>query len=458
MKLPRIGGFYFLGPGNGRKKAVILAGCGALAVMLIVIFIFTGRAYSVSVDGRVIGNIKSRKAFEKIKRELMSKYSSRTGADVAFDQDIKLTPVRAFGQKVDKPEELAEKLDSVLSVLVRAVAIDINNAEVAVVKDKATAEAVLQGVKEYYVSRTPGELMKIEVADSVKLIEKFTDPEKVLTPDAAKQLILKGAIEMKNYKVKQGDTLWSIAKEQNIPLDELIKANPQLESEDRLALGEVINLRAVKPLLNVTVVKKVTYREPIPYKTQIVRDDSLWKWDQKVKQPGQNGTREVAAQAVYKNGVKVSQTVLGEKVLKEPVDRIVARGTRAQVAFRGSGRFLWPAVGRITSPFGRRGREFHTGIDVANDKGAPVRAANSGVVTFTGSRGGYGKLVIVDHGGGFETYYAHLNSIDVSTGDRVEKGQKIGAVGTTGRTTGPHVHFEVRLNGVPQNPINYLNK
>jgi murein DD-endopeptidase MepM/ murein hydrolase activator NlpD len=87
-----------------------------------------------------------------------------------------------------------------------------------------------------------------------------------------------------------------------------------------------------------------------------------------------------------------------------------------------------------------------------------VRAANSGVVTFTGSRGGYGKLVIIDHGGGFETYYAHLNSIDVSTGDKVEKGQNIGTVGTTGRTTGPHVHFEVRLNGVPQNPINYLNK
>jgi murein DD-endopeptidase MepM/ murein hydrolase activator NlpD len=166
----------------------------------------------------------------------------------------------------------------------------------------------------------------------------------------------------------------------------------------------------------------------------------------------------VAAQVVYKNGIKVGQEVLSEKVLKEPVTRIVARGTKAEVAFRGSGRFLWPSVGKITSPFGRRGREFHTGIDVAADRGTPIRASNSGTVTFAGSRGNYGNLVIINHGGGFETYYAHADSILVSVGDKVEKGQQIATVGTTGRTTGPHVHFEVRLNGNPQNPLSYLNK
>ncbi|RKL62863.1 LysM peptidoglycan-binding domain-containing protein [Thermoanaerobacteraceae bacterium SP2] len=326
------------------------------------------------------------------------------------------------------------------------------------VKDKATADAVLQGIKDYYVNMSPGELVKIEVSNSVKLVEKFVNPDEIITAEAAKNLILKGTLELATYKVKQGDTLWTIAKEQNMPLDDLIKANPQLKSENKLALGEVINLKSIKPLLDVTVTKKVTYQEPLAFETQVVKDDTLWKWDQKVKQPGENGTKEVAAQVVYKNGIKVGQEVLSEKVLKEPVTRIVARGTRAEVAFRGSGRFLWPSVGKITSPFGRRGREFHTGIDVAADRGTPIRASNSGTVTFAGRKGSYGNLVIINHGGGFETYYAHASSILVSVGDKVEKGQQIATVGTTGRTTGPHVHFEVRLNGNPQNPLSYLNK
>jgi murein DD-endopeptidase MepM/ murein hydrolase activator NlpD len=410
------------------------------------------------VDGKTIGNVSDSKIIDKIKDDLRLKYQDRLGADIEFIQDIQVTPVRALGQKVDTEQELVDKLNKVLSVRVKAVAIDIDGQQVALVKDKATADAVLQGIKDYYVNMSPGELVKIEVSNSVKLVEKFVNPDEIITAEAAKNLILKGTLELATYKVKQGDTLWTIAKEQNMPLDDLIKANPQLKSENKLALGEVINLKSIKPLLDVTVTKKVTYQEPLAFETQVVKDDTLWKWDQKVKQPGENGTKEVAAQVVYKNGIKVGQEVLSEKVLKEPVTRIVARGTRAEVAFRGSGRFLWPSVGKITSPFGRRGREFHTGIDVAADRGTPIRASNSGTVTFAGRKGSYGNLVIINHGGGFETYYAHASSILVSVGDKVEKGQQIATVGTTGRTTGPHVHFEVRLNGNPQNPLSYLNK
>ncbi|MDK2879997.1 MAG: hypothetical protein PWR06_2713 [Thermoanaerobacteraceae bacterium] len=458
MKLPRLGGFYYWGKVDNKKKILIAALCCTLAVFSLLTYILNRSVYAISVDGKTIGNVSDSKIIDKIKDDLRLKYQDRLGADIEFIQDIQVTPVRALGQKVDTEQELVDKLNKVLSVRVKAVAIDIDGQQVALVKDKATADAVLQGIKDYYVNMSPGELVKIEVSNSVKLVEKFVNPDEIITAEAAKNLILKGTLELATYKVKQGDTLWTIAKEQNMPLDDLIKANPQLKSENKLALGEVINLKSIKPLLDVTVTKKVTYQEPLAFETQVVKDDTLWKWDQKVKQPGENGTKEVAAQVVYKNGIKVGQEVLSEKVLKEPVTRIVARGTRAEVAFRGSGRFLWPSVGKITSPFGRRGREFHTGIDVAADRGTPIRASNSGTVTFAGRKGSYGNLVIINHGGGFETYYAHASSILVSVGDKVEKGQQIATVGTTGRTTGPHVHFEVRLNGNPQNPLSYLNK
>ena len=119
---------------------------------------------------------------------------------------------------------------------------------------------------------------------------------------------------------------------------------------------------------------------------------------------------------------------------------------------------MWPIVGQITSPYGWRGREFHAGIDICQSKGAPVRASNSGTVTLQDGAAVMANLVIINHGGGIETYYAHNSSLLVSVGQQVEKSQQIATVGSTGRSTGPHVHFEIRVNGSPVNPMEYLNK
>src|SRR5690606_7644327 len=108
---------------------------------------------------------------------------------------------------------------------------------------------------------------------------------------------------------------------------------------------------------------------------------------------------------------------------------------------RGSGKLIWPARGRLTSRYGRRWGRLHKGIDIANSRGTPVYAADSGKVISTGYNGGYGNLVKIDHGGGMVTYYAHLSKIVVSSGSSVSKGQLIGYMGSTGRSTGPHLHF-----------------
>lgn len=124
---------------------------------------------------------------------------------------------------------------------------------------------------------------------------------------------------------------------------------------------------------------------------------------------------------------------------------------------------LFPTEGRISSPFGYRnnpfgsGRELHTGIDISNWYGTTVTAAGSGVVTYAGYNGGYGKVIVIKHGYGYESIYAHNNKLLVKVGDRVEKGQKISEMGSTGRSTGPHLHFEIRLNSKPINPKTVLN-
>jgi murein DD-endopeptidase MepM/ murein hydrolase activator NlpD len=117
---------------------------------------------------------------------------------------------------------------------------------------------------------------------------------------------------------------------------------------------------------------------------------------------------------------------------------------------------IWPVNGPVTSGFGMRWGRMHTGIDIAVPTGTPVQASAAGTVVYSGWMSGYGYLVAVDHGGGLATAYAHNSSLLVDVGEHVEQGQTIAYSGSTGHSTGPHVHFEVRVNGVPVDPLLYL--
>lgn len=130
---------------------------------------------------------------------------------------------------------------------------------------------------------------------------------------------------------------------------------------------------------------------------------------------------------------------------------------------RGYTPSLWPVVGKLESgfggrrnPFGGSGYEFHSGQDIDAQTGDPVVAGASGTVTFTGWQNGYGQLVVIDHGGGLTTRYGHLSHIDINQGETVQRGQFIGRVGSTGRSTGPHLHYEIRINDEPVDPLQYL--
>jgi murein DD-endopeptidase MepM/ murein hydrolase activator NlpD len=141
---------------------------------------------------------------------------------------------------------------------------------------------------------------------------------------------------------------------------------------------------------------------------------------------------------------------------KEAANR-ASRGGDGSVDGRISGAgLIWPCSGPVTSPFGMRWGRMHQGIDIGCGYGTPIHAAKAGTVIFAGQMSGYGNVIIVDHGGGFSTLYAHQSRLGASDGQSVSQGEVIGYVGSTGHSTGPHLHFETRVDGNPQNPRNYL--
>lgn len=150
----------------------------------------------------------------------------------------------------------------------------------------------------------------------------------------------------------------------------------------------------------------------------------------------------------------------------ESIQKMISKGYNNSTVKTSSAGFMKPIAGRITSPFGWRthpifnSRTFHSGVDIGGPNYGSIRASNSGKVIYSGWYGGYGKVVIIDHGivngNPMTTLYAHMSTIKVNNGQSVQKGQVIGLEGTTGYSTGPHCHFEVRINGKPNNPLNYI--
>ncbi len=229
---------------------------------------------------------------------------------------------------------------------------------------------------------------------------------------------------------------------------EYVASIENVESSDSL-------LHLLANTLSVQTCKTVTYSEPIYHPTEEIPDDKLRLGRRNVVQTGVDGKREVTAQLVYINGTETEKNIISSVETTPPVAEIVNIGTR-EVSGEGSGSFTLPFDGMVSSRFGRREGRNHKGIDIAGKEGSPVEAADNGVVKTAVTRYDYGKLIILDHNNGVETYYAHLSSIDVSVGDIVEKGDIIGKVGNTGISTGPHLHFEVRVDGVPQDPAGYI--
>ncbi len=259
--------------------------------------------------------------------------------------------------------------------------------------------------------------------------------EAVSKPEPSQPCILKHVVE-------KGESLWTIANIYGVTTDTLAWAN-SLANPNKLKVGQVLTFPSVTGVVH-----------------EVSRGESIWSI---AKKYGVSRDKIVQANALADpDSLQLKQSLIipGGKP-PAVTNRVVvaSRGSadaRILSAVSSSGGLAWPVSGRITSRFGPRWGRMHNGIDIGVPIGTSVRAAAAGVVSFTGWNGGYGRLVILDHGDGVCTYYGHNSAITVSRGQKVAAGERIARSGNSGISTGPHVHFEVRVGGKPQNPENYL--
>ncbi|KRQ86309.1 Murein DD-endopeptidase MepM [Caloramator mitchellensis] len=409
-------------------------------------------AYIVKVNGQKIGAVKGVDVYNDVLSSIELTDGKNSLEKISFEK------INFLKTDFLSKDELELSVRKELGLKAKVVAVKIDGQEVARVKSQKEYEKLLEDLKKYYYPKVDGEIKIISATIREKIEPDFVWDYYKNTQDIDDviQKIADGQMLTQEYEVKKGDTIWDISLNNDISIEDIKLANPDLNI-DKIQIGQKIKFIRKKPYVNVEIVAQINGKEEIPYDTKKIVDKNIKKGIEKIKEKGQTGLAYIEKKVFIVNDSVVQEDVLNTEVLKEPKDEVLIVGGKAHsgyVAF--SGGFIRPSRGRLTSGFKFRWGRRHEGIDLASPTGTPIYAAASGKVIYAGWKSGYGKCIIISHSNGFTTLYGHASKLYVSIGEYVNKGEKIAAVGSTGRSTGPHLHFEVRKYGTPVDPLKYI--
>ncbi len=449
-------------------KAAAAVSSFAILMATTAAVVSAGSSAVVYFDGEAVCKVSSRREFDKA-IVLLEKLHEDNGVSDRTGKKITCSFSLSTAKKVsaDKCAELLYR--ECIDDFVRAYCISMKGIEIGFCATYAEADQVVEHFREHIIDSV---LENNDSADFVELTTDFSIVSKICRADRVSdpEVLCRAVLNTDDHdgidgesslnKVIAGGSLSLLYADKNFAFG-MLKNEAEIELpkfEFSFNIGE----------LNSSIEYKTcvieTYSEIIPFETVTVETDELYVGQSKIETEGENGIAENVYEIAYIDGVEVSKTLVSSNVISEPITCIKYVGTKEYPATVPTGSFMWPVLDKfvITSGFGvnREGLDatgtYHKAIDIAAPKGTDIYAADGGVVTFAAYSGTYGLIVKISHENGVETRYAHMDSFDVKVGDRVYKGQKIGEIGVTGRVTGPHVHFEVRINGKPVNPRNYL--
>ncbi|MFQ7728159.1 MAG: peptidoglycan DD-metalloendopeptidase family protein [Clostridia bacterium] len=444
------------------KKGMLMV--FAIAVMLIVSVagvLNYFRAYEYSYNGQVLGIVKEQDDVLQITDLVQGALTEEKNMKVVIDAKDDITFKRVWGtdeSKIDNSEQVLKRLTYMGDLKVKAIGIYVDGKKIGAVQDRKTAEKALKDVADKYTKKGDNiEIEKVSFLEKVDIDPCSTDLEDLHSEEEMVDLLCTSGEKETVHKVVAGDTLHSIAKKYDVWEDQLLADNKGINSK-KLEVGSNIIVKQQAQVLTYEVVEKITYDKVIEHKVEEQKSADIYEGMTETQQTGSDGLSEITARVTLQNGKKVKEKNLVTTVKEEPVTEVVLVGTKERPPTVGSGKYIWPLKDSFTqtSGFGSRWGRQHKGIDLAVSVGTTVYAADGGTVVEAQYSGSYGNVVMIDHQNGQETRYAHNSKLLVKKGDKVYQGQPIAKSGNTGRSTGPHVHFEIRFNGEPRNPLNYL--
>ena len=437
--------------------ALFLAGSLAIAVFAVFNALYT-TGTTVTLDGVTLATVASQEEAEAAKLSVERSISDVVGYDYTLeDSQVSYSTGLTYRSAVVDGSELEEALSDSLRMVEHGYALYVDGEMIGATQTEGALEELLEQVAAPYRNENTVSIdfvEDIEIKECDLPVDQFTN-----LADVALLLNSSKAGEV-TYTVEAGDCWSVIAQDHNMTNSELLKLNPGYDI-NKLMPGDVLIISNAVPYLTIVATQMEYYQAQIPYEIEYVDDNTMWEGDTKVISKGEYGTSDVVAKVTYQGVEEIERIIESETVLVEPVTEVQARGTLERPSWAPTGTFGWPTSGSLTSDYGYRyifgGSDFHGGIDIANKKGTNIYAADGGVVTHAGWMSSYGYLIIIDHQNGYTTYYGHNSELLVSEGDKVYKGEHIAEMGATGRVTGTHCHFEVRVNGTSVNPLSYLS-
>lgn len=418
----------------------------------------------ISSDGEVLGYVADETGYINAKNEAREMLRFSDGVSLpSVSYSLAVIDKNRLSDSTALCNALIEKSTGDKSY---ACGVFIDGSLLCVISSEDEGRAVLKKLLSAYENENN---YVVGFSEEIEFRQGLYDARSIITKNEFEEKLLNGEKKTVSYDVKEGDTVSSVAKKYLMTEEELISLNSLDENTAELEAGSVIDVTEASVLLTVKEVRTEVVAEEVDFEKIEIKSNALYNGSSRVLLEGKTGYDQVTNLVTYIGGERVQTTEAYRLSVTKPVSERVQVGTKPlDEAYSNSmgGIFLWPIIGAygINSDYGYRWGKLHAGIDLGmgnaagTSLGKTIIAVAQGTVLVAGVHSSYGYYVIIDHGGGLQTLYAHClaESLMVVPGQVVAAGEPIARVGSTGYSTGPHLHFEVRVNGNRVNPRPYL--
>lgn len=433
--------------------------------------------YTVRADGQPVAYFHGAGTYDAAVVQAETRASVILETAYSFDEDrVSVRPALAAKEDIETMSAVADSLMELIDELEHVYTLTVDGVRVGAAEDEDVLRQAVEQVEDSYAVEGT---LSVEVLSEVEIRQEYLPAAEGTTDLETVVAALSEPVPQSfPYTVRAGDTIEGVLDRFGMEQERLQELNPTVELTLRepdeetmtsllyveegtpLEEGLTLTIEQSCPRLAVATVAEVELTRAIEPEKQARPDDTMFTGEERILQEGVAGEERVLARVESRGGLTVASEDLETETLTEPTPMIVATGTQPKPELPEGCLFLWPVRGPITSDYGYRylfgANDFHRGVDIAAAEGTAINAAEAGTVLFAGERGTYGNLVIVSHHNGFFTYYGHCSKLLVTAGDEVRQGQVVAEVGSTGRSTGPHCHFEVRYGGSSIDPLLYL--